>query len=59
MIIDYNQLESVYIVCGKIDMRRGIDGLASIIMDQYEMDVYSNALFLFCGNRSDRFKELY
>ncbi|THB60153.1 transposase [Vagococcus silagei] len=40
-------------------MRRGIDGLASIVMNQYEIDVYSDALFLFCGNSLDRFKALY
>ncbi|MGX7026045.1 IS66 family insertion sequence element accessory protein TnpB [Vagococcus hydrophili] len=59
MVLDYTKIQTIYIVCGKTDLRRGIDGLASIIMNQYELDVYSDALFLFCGNRSDRFKALY
>lgn len=59
MLVDYQQIQNVYIVCGKTDLRRGIDGLASIIVSEYKLDVYSNAVFLFCGNRSDRFKMLY
>lgn len=59
MLIDYEKIEKIFIVCGKTDLRRGIDGLASIIMDQYDLDVYSNALFLFCGNSLSKFKALY
>lgn len=40
-------------------MRRQIDGLASTIIQEYDMDVYENALFLFCGGKKDRFKALY
>ncbi|WP_438763148.1 IS66 family insertion sequence element accessory protein TnpB [Enterococcus sp. AZ194] len=35
------------IVTGKTDLRRGIDGLANLIQQEYELDVYSDALFLF------------
>ena len=28
-------------------------------MDQYKLDIYSDALFLFCGGSLDRFKALY
>ncbi|WP_338233241.1 IS66 family insertion sequence element accessory protein TnpB [Companilactobacillus muriivasis] len=59
MLIDYTKVGHVYIVCGKTDLRRGIDGLAGIIQSQYQLDVYKDALFLFCGGRSDRFKMLY
>ena len=47
-----------FIVCGYTDLRRGIDGLAGIIQQNYELDVYSGALFLFCGRRCDRIKAL-
>ncbi|MGX7200472.1 IS66 family insertion sequence element accessory protein TnpB [Enterococcus nangangensis] len=59
MIVDYTKVKHIYIVCGQTDMRRGIDGLAAIITEQYELDIYSDALFLFCGGRLDRFKALY
>ncbi|MCF1962943.1 IS66 family insertion sequence element accessory protein TnpB [Enterococcus massiliensis] len=59
MFLDYTQVKNIFIVCGKTDLRRGIDGLAGVIQQEYELDLYQNALFLFCGNRSDRFKMLY
>lgn len=59
MLIDLRQLKGIYLICGKTDLRRGIDGLAATITDQYELDPYSRALFLFYGTRKDRFKALY
>jgi|SRR5699024_947045 len=58
-LINYSQVQSIFIVCGKTDMRRGIDGLAEVITDTYNLDVFNQALFLFCGGKSDRFKALY
>lgn len=49
----------VYIACGYTDLRRGIDGLASMVQQQFEMDPFREALFLFCGRRCDRIKALY
>ena len=41
------------------DLRRGIDGLASIIKFNFQLDPYEkDILFLFCGRRSDRIKGL-
>ena len=59
MIIDQTQVKQVYIVCGKTDLRRGIDGLAAVVQEQFELDPYNQALYLFCGTRKDRFKALY
>lgn len=59
MLIDYHQVKQIFIVCGKTDMRQGIDGLARIISDTYHLDLFDQALFLFCGGKSDRFKALY
>ena len=59
MIVDYTKVPQIYLVCGKTDLRRGIDGLASLVHENFNLDPYSEALFLFCGNRSDRYKALY
>ena len=59
MIVDYTKVQQIYLVCGKTDLRRGIDGLASLVQENFNLDPYSEALFLFCGNRSDRYKALY
>ena len=58
-IIDFTQVENIFIVCRKTDMRRQIDGLAATITEEYDMDIYNGALFLFCGGNKDRFKALY
>ena len=49
----------MYIACGYTDLRRGIDGLASIVQEQFQMDPFQRVMFLFCGRRRDRLKELY
>jgi len=49
---------NIYIVCGHTDMRKSIDGLAAIIQRQYELNLFSDSLFLFCGRRRDRLKAL-
>ena len=38
-----------FLVTGYTDMRKSIDGLMAIVRDTYELDPYSNSLFLFCG----------
>jgi transposase len=59
MLIDLRKLHGIYLICGKTDLRRGIDGLAAVVSNQYTLDPYSKCLFLFCGTRKDRFKALY
>lgn len=59
MLIDATALKHIFIVCGKTDLRKGIDGLAAFVIEEYDLDVYDQALFLFCGTKKDRFKALY
>jgi transposase len=40
-------------------MRRGINGLAAQVQQQFRLDPRQQAVFLFCGKRSDRFKALF
>lgn len=51
---DASGFKKIYLVTGFTDLRRGIDGLATIIRFQFQLDPYDkNTLFLFCGKRSD------
>ena len=59
MLTDFNGADRVYIACGYTDLRRGIDGLATLVQQQFNLDPFSNTLFLFCGRRTDRIKALY
>ena len=58
-MIKLSDLGQVYIVCGKTDLRKGIDGLATLVKEQFELDPFSGKVFLFCGGSKDRFKALY
>lgn len=50
---------NTYMVSDKLDLRKGIDGLATIIGDKYGQNPFEKGtLFLFCGKRSDRCKGL-
>ena len=55
-----SQFKKVYLAPpGCTDLRRGIDGLASIVRFQFELDPYDkNTLFLFCGRKNSRIKAL-
>ena len=59
MLSDFKGADKVYIACGFTDLRRGIDGLAGIVKQQFNLDPFSNTLFLFCGRKRDRLKALY
>lgn len=58
-MINLYDLDQVYLVCGRTDMRRGIDGLAAIVKDKLNLDPFSGKGFIFCGGSRDRFKALY
>ena len=58
MLNDFTGADQVYIACGYTDLRTGIDGLARLVQQQFELDPFTNTLFLFYGRR-DRIKGLY
>ena len=58
MLGDITVAKEIYIACGYTDMRKSIDGLAKLVQQQYRMDPFKSALFLFCGKRRDRIKVL-
>lgn len=59
MLNDFKCDCPVYLACGYTDLRRGIDGLASIVQGQFGLDPFQRVLFLFCGRQKDRIKGLY
>jgi len=58
MFIDINEYQ-IYIVTGKTDMRKGINGLVTIIQDELNHNPYDKAIYIFAGIRKDRYKIVY
>ena len=49
----------IILAVGRSDLRKGIDGLATIVRLKYGLDpLEKDTLFLFCGTRKDRAKGL-
>ena len=50
MLNDAKGFSRIIIACGRTDLRRGIDGLAAVVQEQFQLDpTEKNVLFLFCG----------
>lgn len=58
-MIEFDKVETVYMAQGYTDLRKGIDGYASIIQDQFALSPFQNALFIFCNRNRDKLKCLY
>lgn len=59
MLSETMNFREIYIACGKSDLRKGIDGLATLVKEKFDLDPFQkDILFLFCGTRQDRFKGL-
>jgi len=46
----------VYLACGHTDMRRSINGLTEIVENNFKLDLFDGALFVFCNRNRDRIK---
>ena len=58
-MIDPSRVSKYYVACRYTDLRRGIDGLAAMVIQQFGQELREDSLFLFCGRRTERIKALY
>ena len=49
----------IWLVAGVTDMRKGSDGLATVVKTQIDADPLSGHMFIFRGRRGDRIKALW
>lgn len=59
MLGELSGVSKIFVICGRTDMRKSFDGLMAVIRDNYQLDPYANALFLFCGKDSRKLKALH
>jgi transposase len=50
--------KTVYLCCGHTDMRKSINGLMGLVQSGFDLDPFSEALFVFCNRSRDRIKIL-
>ena len=50
---------SVYLACGNTDLRKSIDGLAAVVSQDFEINLFTNSLFVFCNRDRDKLKILF
>lgn len=48
----------VYLSCGPTDMRKSINGLSEKVQAKFELDPFSEAVFVFCNRQRNRLKIL-
>jgi transposase len=48
----------VYLACGPTDMRKSINGLASIVEAGFKLNPFNDGVFVFCNRNRDRIKIL-
>ena len=59
MLNDATCFQQVYLVCGRTDLRYGIDRLVAILSSYgNEHRFLPDTLYLFCGRKTDRIKGL-
>ncbi|MEL5865244.1 IS66 family insertion sequence element accessory protein TnpB [Clostridium cochlearium] len=55
-MLNIDKVEKVYLACGYTDLRKSIDGLVMIVQNQFKLDPFDKALFVFCNKKMDKFR---
>lgn len=58
-MLNIDKVDNVYLACGATDLRRGIDGLATIVKASLKLNIKEKALFVFCNRSKDKLKILH
>ena len=49
----------IFLATEPVDMRKSINGLAAIVQNDFDLDLYENAMFVFINRAKDKVKILY
>lgn len=59
MIINTSDIKSIYLCSRKVDFRKQIDGLVSLIEFEFNHDVIDGSLFVFLNSYKNKLKVIY
>ena len=57
-MLTLNADAEIYVYIEPVDMRKNIDGLIYLLVDQFNQEPQSNAFFVFCNRKRDKVKLL-
>jgi len=58
LLKDIHEYSGIFMATGATDLRKAVDGLASIVKNEMQMDPFGNYLFLFCNKSRNKMKGL-
>lgn len=58
-MINFERIPKTYIAVGSTDLRKGMDGYAALIQNNFHCSPFEDALFMFCNRQRDKIKILY
>lgn len=58
MLRNIDSYDTIYVACGFTDLRKNVDGLSILVKQSFNLDPFSNSIFLFCNGARNRMKAL-
>ena len=58
-MLELDEGARVWLVLGRTDMRKSINGLSGVVTNQLKLDPLSGQYFVFCGRKRNTLKILY
>lgn len=58
-MISFTNIKFIYMAQGYTDLRKGIDSYAAIIQDNFSLNPFDDALYIFCNRHRNKLKCLY
>ncbi len=57
-MLNVKNIDNVYLAAGTTDLRKSIDGLSILVQECFNLDPFSNSIFVFCNRKKDKIKLL-
>ena len=58
-MLNVGNVSKIYVAPGVTDFRKSINGLSQIVQNEFDLDPFQSALFIFCNGSRDKLKILH